>query len=37
MAGDREIVDGEAWPGDIIGLHNHGTIRSATPSPRARR
>lgn len=26
MAGDREHVD-EAWPGDIIGLHNHGTIQ----------
>jgi len=25
MASDREAVD-EAWPGDIIGLHNHGTI-----------
>ncbi len=25
MAGDREHVD-EAYPGDIIGLHNHGTI-----------
>ena len=25
MASDREIVD-EAWPGDVIGLHNHGTI-----------
>lgn len=26
MAGDREHVE-EAWPGDIIGLHNHGTIQ----------
>ncbi|WP_194755266.1 peptide chain release factor 3 [Aliidiomarina indica] len=26
VAGDREHVD-EAWPGDIIGLHNHGTIQ----------
>ncbi len=26
MAGDREQVQ-EAWPGDIIGLHNHGTIQ----------
>lgn len=26
VAGDREAVD-EAWPGDIIGLHNHGTIQ----------
>lgn len=26
MAGDREKVE-EAWPGDIIGLHNHGTIQ----------
>ncbi|BBB15001.1 peptide chain release factor 3 [Candidatus Rickettsiella viridis] len=26
MAGDRSRAD-EAWPGDIIGLHNHGTIR----------
>ena len=26
MAGDRDNVD-EAWPGDIIGLHNHGTIK----------
>lgn len=26
LAGDREQVD-EAWPGDIIGLHNHGTIQ----------
>ncbi|MGA8277812.1 MAG: peptide chain release factor 3 [Rhodanobacteraceae bacterium] len=25
MASDRGIVD-EAWPGDVIGLHNHGTI-----------
>ncbi|HXC58800.1 MAG TPA: EF-Tu/IF-2/RF-3 family GTPase, partial [Steroidobacteraceae bacterium] len=25
MAGDRSAVD-EAWAGDIIGLHNHGTI-----------
>ncbi len=25
MAGEREHVE-EAWPGDIIGLHNHGTI-----------
>lgn len=26
LAGDREAVD-EAYPGDIIGLHNHGTIQ----------
>jgi len=26
MAGDREHTD-IAWPGDIIGLHNHGTIQ----------
>lgn len=26
MAGDREQTE-EAWPGDIIGLHNHGTIQ----------
>lgn len=26
MAGDRVKVE-EAWPGDIIGLHNHGTIQ----------
>jgi peptide chain release factor 3 len=25
MASDREIV-AEAWPGDVIGVHNHGTI-----------
>lgn len=25
MASDREHVD-TAWPGDVIGLHNHGTI-----------
>jgi len=25
MASDREIAD-VAWPGDVIGLHNHGTI-----------
>jgi len=25
MAGERECTE-EAWPGDIIGLHNHGTI-----------
>mgnify|MGYP003323776054 CR=1 FL=1 len=25
MAGNREQAE-EAWPGDIIGLHNHGTI-----------
>jgi bacterial peptide chain release factor 3 (bRF-3) len=25
MAAEREAVE-EAWPGDIIGLHNHGTI-----------
>ncbi|HWP94842.1 MAG TPA: peptide chain release factor 3 [Gammaproteobacteria bacterium] len=25
MAADRERIE-EAWPGDIIGLHNHGTI-----------
>ncbi len=26
MAQDRSMVE-EAWPGDIIGIHNHGTIR----------
>ncbi len=26
MAGDRQQLE-EAWPGDIIGLHNHGTIQ----------
>ena len=26
MAGNREQAE-EAWPGDIIGLHNHGTIQ----------
>ena len=26
MAGKRETAD-RAWPGDIIGLHNHGTIQ----------
>ncbi|HET8905029.1 MAG TPA: peptide chain release factor 3 [Saccharospirillum sp.] len=26
LAGDRSAVE-EAWPGDIIGLHNHGTIQ----------
>jgi len=26
LAGDRESVE-EAWSGDIIGLHNHGTIQ----------
>jgi len=26
MAGEREHTE-EAWPGDIIGLHNHGTIQ----------
>lgn len=26
MAGDRSHAE-EAWPGDIIGLHNHGTIQ----------
>ena len=26
MAQDRSTVE-EAWPGDIIGIHNHGTIR----------
>jgi len=25
MAGEREMAQ-EAWPGDIIGIHNHGTI-----------
>ncbi len=25
MAADREIAE-SAWPGDVIGLHNHGTI-----------
>ncbi len=25
MASDREIAE-EAWPGDVIGIHNHGTI-----------
>jgi len=26
MARDRSLLE-EAWPGDIIGIHNHGTIR----------
>lgn len=26
MAGEREHTE-EAWPGDILGLHNHGTIQ----------
>lgn len=26
MAGSRELAD-DAWPGDIIGLHNHGSIQ----------
>jgi peptide chain release factor 3 len=26
MAGEREQAE-EAWPGDIIGIHNHGTIQ----------
>jgi len=26
MAGERDHVE-QAWPGDIIGLHNHGTIQ----------
>ncbi len=26
LAGEREHLD-EAWPGDIIGLHNHGSIQ----------
>jgi peptide chain release factor 3 len=26
MASDREVAE-DAWPGDIIGLHNHGTIQ----------
>ncbi len=26
MAGSRELAE-EAWPGDIIGLHNHGSIQ----------
>jgi len=26
MASDREIV-ASAWPGDVIGMHNHGTIQ----------
>ena len=24
---DKRINSGEAWPGDIIGIHNHGTIQ----------
>ena len=37
MASDREIAD-EAYPGDIIGLHNHGTINDRRhASPKARR
>jgi peptide subunit release factor RF-3 len=35
MARDRSTTD-EAWPGDIIGIPNHGTIRWAKPSPKAR-
>ena len=26
LAGEREHLE-EAWAGDIIGLHNHGTIQ----------
>ena len=26
LAGERAHLE-EAWPGDIIGLHNHGTIQ----------
>jgi peptide chain release factor 3 len=26
MAQERQVVE-EAWPGDIVGLHNHGTIK----------
>lgn len=26
MAGERELTE-SAWPGDIIGIHNHGTIQ----------
>ena len=29
LAQDRENVE-EAFPGDIIGIHNHGTIRIGT-------
>jgi peptide chain release factor 3 len=32
LAGEREHLE-EAWPGDIIGLHNHGTIRSVIHLP----
>ena len=36
MAGDREHVD-EAFAGDVIGLHNHGTINDRRhASPKAR-
>jgi len=34
MAAERAHAE-EACAGDIIGLHNHGTINIATPSPRA--
>jgi len=30
MAGERSNVE-QAWPGDIIGLHNHGTIQIEIP------
>ena len=36
MAGEREQVE-EAWPGDIIGLHNHGTIQIGDTFTRRRR
>ncbi len=35
MAGDGSHVE-EAYPGDIIGLHNHGTIQIGDTLPRAR-
>ncbi|EQD32823.1 peptide chain release factor 3 [mine drainage metagenome] len=35
MASDREIAE-SAWPGDVIGLHNHGTIAIGDTSAPAR-
>jgi peptide chain release factor 3 len=32
LAGEREHLE-EAWPGDIIGLHNHGTIQIGDTLP----
>jgi len=35
LAADRSQAE-EAYAGDIIGLHNHGTINIGTPSAKAR-